>query len=147
MATIVKLKRSTTASAIPTTSDLVDGEVAINIADQKIYARNDTNIVEIANASSISSISSNLTPTATATYDIGTLTTAFKNVIFSGDLKQSVDIFTNAGGLNTAATQFVFRPNVDKRFFGEVYTNAGGLDTSAITLETQFNDNNPAYRF
>ena len=49
MATRIKLKRSTTAAAVPTTSNLVDGEVALNIADKKLYARNGTNIIEVAN--------------------------------------------------------------------------------------------------
>ena len=49
MATRIKLKRSTTATTVPTTSNLEDGEVAVNIADQKLYARNGAAIVEIAN--------------------------------------------------------------------------------------------------
>ena len=49
MATRIKLKRSTTAAAVPTTSNLVDGEVALNIADKKLYARNGSNIIEVAN--------------------------------------------------------------------------------------------------
>ena len=49
MATRIKLKRSTTAAAVPTTSNLVDGEIALNIADKKLYARNGTNIIEVAN--------------------------------------------------------------------------------------------------
>jgi len=49
MATRIKLKRSTTATTVPTTSNLVDGEIAVNIADQKLYARNGGAIVEIAN--------------------------------------------------------------------------------------------------
>ena len=49
MATKIKLKRSTTAAAVPTTSNLVDGEVALNIADKKLYARNGSNIIEVAN--------------------------------------------------------------------------------------------------
>ena len=50
MATVIKLKRTTTADNVPTTSDLVDGEVGINIADQKIYVNNGGTIVEVANA-------------------------------------------------------------------------------------------------
>ena len=50
MATVIKLKRSTTADNVPTTSDLADGEVAINITDQKIYVNNGGSIVEVANA-------------------------------------------------------------------------------------------------
>ena len=50
MATVIKLKRSTTADSVPNTGDLADGEVAINIADQKIYVNNSGTIVEVANA-------------------------------------------------------------------------------------------------
>ena len=49
MATRIKLKRSTTAASVPTTSNLEDGEVALNIADRKLYARNGSNIIEVAN--------------------------------------------------------------------------------------------------
>jgi len=35
VATVIKLKRSTTASSVPTTSNLADGEVAVNITDKK----------------------------------------------------------------------------------------------------------------
>ena len=49
MATRIKLKRSTTAAVVPTTSNLEDGEVALNIQDRKLYARNGSNIIEVAN--------------------------------------------------------------------------------------------------
>ena len=50
MATVIKLKKSETASSVPTTSNLVEGEVAVNTADQKIYVRDSSsNIVEVAN--------------------------------------------------------------------------------------------------
>ena len=49
MATRIKLKRSTTALAVPTTSNLEDGEVALNIADKKVYVRDGSNIIEVAN--------------------------------------------------------------------------------------------------
>ena len=49
MATRIKLKRSTVATTVPTTSNLEDGEVALNIADKKLYARNGSNIIEVAN--------------------------------------------------------------------------------------------------
>ena len=51
MATVIKLKRSTTASAVPTTSDLADGEIGVNITDQKIYIRSGGSIVELATSS------------------------------------------------------------------------------------------------
>lgn len=60
MSTVIKLKRSTTPSAVPTTSDLEDGEIAVNVADQKIYVRNSGSIVEVANVSSGSNTFSNV---------------------------------------------------------------------------------------
>ena len=45
MATVIKLKRSETASSAPTTSDLVVGEVAINTADQIAYIRDSGNSI------------------------------------------------------------------------------------------------------
>ena len=48
MAQVIKPKRKFTSGA-PTTSDLVEGEIAINTADKKLYIRdNSNNIVEIA---------------------------------------------------------------------------------------------------
>ncbi len=50
MATVIKLKKSEVASSVPDTSDIVQGEVAINSADQKIYVRDSSdNIVVVAN--------------------------------------------------------------------------------------------------
>jgi hypothetical protein len=49
MSTVIKLKKSETASAVPSTSDLEVGEVAVNTADQKIYIRATSGIVPIAN--------------------------------------------------------------------------------------------------
>ena len=39
--TPIKLKRSNTISVIPDTSDLIEGEVALNTVDKKLYVRND----------------------------------------------------------------------------------------------------------
>tara|TARA_B100000287_G_scaffold38005_1_gene34883 strand:+ start:1540 stop:1860 length:321 start_codon:yes stop_codon:yes gene_type:complete len=52
MATVIKIKRSETASDAPTTSDLVAGEVALNTADQIMYVRDSNgNIVKVSNFS------------------------------------------------------------------------------------------------
>jgi hypothetical protein len=52
MANIFKPKRSNTPSSIPTAVDLVDGELAVNSADKKIYLRDGSEVIEIANYSS-----------------------------------------------------------------------------------------------
>ena len=49
MATIIKPKKSETAASVPTTSDIVVGEICINVTDQKIYTRkSDDSIVVVA---------------------------------------------------------------------------------------------------
>jgi hypothetical protein len=50
MATVIKPKKSETASSVPGTSDLAIGEMAVNTADQKVYVRNaGGTVVEVAN--------------------------------------------------------------------------------------------------
>jgi hypothetical protein len=51
MSTVIKPKRSETATAVPSTSDLEVGEIALNSVDQKIYTKkSDGTVVEVANA-------------------------------------------------------------------------------------------------
>jgi hypothetical protein len=47
MANIIKPKRSNTASKVPTTSELISGELGVNMADQKIYINNGTAVVQV----------------------------------------------------------------------------------------------------
>lgn len=50
MASRIKLKRSLTQNSVPTTSDLTDKEVAINIADRTLFVNNAGTITEVLNA-------------------------------------------------------------------------------------------------
>ena len=43
--TTIKLKRTTVADRVPTVSDVVEGEVAINITDGKIWAGDGSGVV------------------------------------------------------------------------------------------------------
>jgi len=52
MASIFKPKRSTVLGRVPTTADLVDGEIGVNIPDQKVYINDDGTIKIIAQAPS-----------------------------------------------------------------------------------------------
>jgi len=56
MTAVIKIKKSETASSVPTTSDLQVGEVAVNTADKKIYVRSSTGVVEVANQSTGASV-------------------------------------------------------------------------------------------
>ena len=46
MATVIKPKRSETALAVPTTSDLEVGELAVNVTDGKFYTKTSGNSVK-----------------------------------------------------------------------------------------------------
>ena len=90
MATVIKLKRSTTASAVPTTSDLEDGEVAVNITDKVVYMRSGGSIVTVANFNSASSvdlsaIDQHILPDTTETYDLGSVSKRFRSLYLAGD--------------------------------------------------------------
>ena len=90
MATVIKLKRSTTASAVPTTSDLEDGEVAVNITDKIVYMRSGGSIVTVANFNSgsnvdLSAIDQSILPDTTETYDLGSVSKRFRSLYLAGD--------------------------------------------------------------
>jgi hypothetical protein len=89
VATVIKLKRSTTASSVPTTSDLADGEVAVNITDKKVFMRSGSDIVTIANFSDSSidlgAIDEHILPTTTETYDLGSTSKRFRSLYLAGD--------------------------------------------------------------
>lgn len=49
MSNVIRIKRSETAGAIPAAEDLAVGELAINLADQKIYSKDSLdNVIELA---------------------------------------------------------------------------------------------------
>ena len=50
MPTVIKPKKSETASAVPTTSDLAVGEICMNIADRKIYTRKSNNSIVVVSS-------------------------------------------------------------------------------------------------
>ena len=89
MSTVIKLKRTTTASAVPTTNDLEDGEIAVNITDKKVFVRNGGSIITVANfnesAVDLTSIGSNLLPTTTTTFDLGSSSKRWRDLYLSGN--------------------------------------------------------------
>jgi len=90
VATVIKLKRSTTASSVPTTSDLEDGEVAVNITDKIVYMRSGGSVVTVANFNSgssvdLSAINQHILPDTTETYDLGSVSKRFRSLYLAGD--------------------------------------------------------------
>ena len=60
MAIIIKPKRSGSSDSVPTTGDLADGEIAINTADKKIYARSSSSIVNLGTGTTASAAELNI---------------------------------------------------------------------------------------
>jgi hypothetical protein len=90
VATVIKLKRSTVASSVPTTGDLEDGEVAVNITDKIVYMRSGGSIITVANfnnASSVdlSAVDQHILPETTETYDLGSVSKRFRSLYLAGD--------------------------------------------------------------
>ena len=112
MATVIKLKRSTTASAVPTTGDLEDGEVAVNITDKIVYMRSGDSIVTVANFNSgssvdLSSVGEDILPDATNTRNLGSTDKRWAELYLSGstiNLGGSTISSDGTGTINISAT-------------------------------------------
>ena len=63
MVAVLKPKKSETASAVPTTSDLAVGEICMNIADRKIYTRKSNNSIVIVSSHVSDTVGGDLTGT------------------------------------------------------------------------------------
>ena len=95
MANIFKPKRSSTASSVPTTNNLADGELAVNSADKKIYLRDGNQIIEVANVVSSSGGISNVVEDTTPQLG-GDLDVNGSDITGTGDI--------NLTGIITATT-------------------------------------------
>jgi len=111
VATVIKLKRSTTASAVPTTSDLEDGEVAVNITDKIVYMRSGGSVVTVANFNNssvdLSSVSEDILPDATNTRNLGSTDKRWAELYLSGstiNLGGSTISSDGTGQINISAT-------------------------------------------
>lgn len=160
MSTVIKLKRTTTASAVPTTNDLEDGEIAVNITDKKVFIRNGGNIVTVANfnsATDLTAIGSNLLPDTTTTYDIGSSSKRWKDLYLAGNtinLAGATISSDGTGAISISATGATLPLNSNVLVSGVVtktialaneggepvsaipfFTNAGGLATTNTKLD------------
>tara|TARA_R100000951_G_scaffold61738_1_gene51860 strand:+ start:432 stop:2180 length:1749 start_codon:yes stop_codon:yes gene_type:complete len=140
MTTIVT-KNSSTASAVPTTSDLVQGELAVNVTDKRLFTENaSTAIVELGtNPSSLTTTTATVTGTLTAN---GTF--ASSNAVITGGSVNGVIIGASSplaitGSLITANTGFAggltgdVTGNVTGNLTGNVTGNVTGDLTGNVT--------------
>lgn len=89
--TVIKLKRTTTASAVPTTNDLEDGEIAVNITDKKVFVRNGGSIITVANFTAdaadidLGAITQSIIPLNNNAIDLGTSSKRWRDLYLSGN--------------------------------------------------------------
>ena len=83
MPVAIKIKRFETAGDIPNTSELVDGEIAVNIADKKIYVRDGSSIVTISGAD-FSAVGEDIIPDGDGTRNLGSATKRFAELFLTG---------------------------------------------------------------
>ena len=159
--TVIKLKRTTTAAAVPTTNDLEDGEIAVNITDKKVFVRNGGSIVTIANfnesAVDLTSIGSNLLPSTTTTFDIGSSSKRWKDLYLAGNtinLAGAIISSDGTGAISISATGATLPLNSNVQISGAVtktialagadgspvqavpfFSNSGGLASQNTKLD------------
>ena len=135
--TVIVTKNSSTASAVPLTSDLVKGELAVNVTDKRIFTENaSTAIVELGtNPSTLTTATATVTGVLTAN---GTL--ASSNAVLTGGTVNSTPIgattpSTIAGTTVTASTGFTggLTGDVTGNVTGNLTGNVTGNVTGALT--------------
>ena len=158
MANIFKPKRSSTSSAVPTTGQLSDGELAVNSADKIIYLRDGSNIVELANNTTttehkiLDDISSSFDGSTTQ-FTISSSSTNFLNseitnaarllISVGGAVQQPDPTQTNgfyiSGGTDLSTDpikiNFVEAPKAGQVFFGVAYGLTVSPTTAFVTSE------------
>jgi len=89
MPVAIKIKRFETAGDVPNTSELVDGEIAVNVVDKKIYVRDGSSIIEVANTSGgsidLSSVSQDIIPDGNGTRNLGSATKRWAELFLAGE--------------------------------------------------------------
>jgi len=148
MATKIVTKNSSTASAVPTASDLVQGELAVNVADKRLFTEDNAGaIVELGtnpyNFTANHNGSAKLATTATGIDVTGT-------VVADGIESSGNFAFTAADGVTISAKETVginidSDDNDSSRAFTVTSGSSGSLETLIIASEdagvTLYHDN------
>tara|TARA_S200002703_G_C3786728_1_gene242612 strand:- start:1103 stop:1804 length:702 start_codon:yes stop_codon:yes gene_type:complete len=131
---VIKLKRSNVAGRVPTTSDLEAGEVALNLADAKIFSRDDNNNIVTLNPDV-----NNITNTFSLPNDWGYVSDSEGDEYDMGLITDPNDAPENAGFNQLQAASFILNgltfPNTDG-VAGQVITTDGNGNLSFINSAT-----------
>ena len=106
MATVIKPKRSETASSVPAANSLAVGELAMNITDGKFYTKTSGGVVKEVGGAGAVTLQAVTTSGAVSTNDI-TLNGA--DLIFEGAVENAYETFLTA--VEPTADNTVSLPN------------------------------------
>ena len=128
--TPIQLYYSTTVAAVPTAGNLANGELGLNIADMKLYAKNSSGVVTLlassassTNVSSITFGSTGLTPSTATT---GAVTVAGTLATTNGGT--GLTAFTSGGAVYASSTSALTT--------GTLPVASGGTGNSSLTANT-----------
>ena len=106
MATVIKPKRSETASSVPAANSLAVGEIAMNVTDGKFYTKTSGGVVKEVGGAGAVTLNSVTTAGAISSNDI-TLNGA--NLVFEGYLENAFE--TTLTAVEPTADNTVSLPN------------------------------------
>ena len=134
MATDILIKRSTTTGAVPTTSDLSTGELAINTVDKRLFTNNGGTIVEIGTAPTSLAVTGNTsvggTLGVTGTTTLSTVSTSGAATLASGSV---------TGNFSVVGTLTVATPSNSTDAASKGYVDAAVaavIDSAPAALDT-----------
>lgn len=126
MANVVKLRRTTTIGKVPTTSDIVVGEVGLNITDKRAFSSDGSNVFEIgANVGS---------QTVGANSSVNGYLTSFVRFTTTGAISQNIDSFAIATW-RTGCYKISVKDNNANNYMAATATliHDGGVATVAVS--------------
>lgn len=139
MATKIVTKNSSTASAVPTASDLVQGELAVNVADKRLFTEDNTGtIVELGtNPSTIDINAGSIDGTAigASSASTGAFTTLTATGLTVDTNTLYVDSTNNRVGIGTTS------PAVSLHVNGGTDNQIGLIESTDATVKLGFKDN------
>jgi len=137
MATKILLKKSSTAGAVPLTTDLEIGEVALNLADRKLYSKNNSGNVVPIGAAYVATTA----PTAPAEGDLWYDSTNYILKSFNGTAWSIVGISTLSGfGVTASATELNYTTGVTSSIQTQLDGKAASSHTHTAANVTDFNE-------
>ena len=144
MASVIKLKRSSTGGAVPSASDLEVGEVAINLADRVIYSKQSGGAVVRIGEASLGNTNAFITSVQTAERSALANTNTRLAALESGGsgaLSDRIDLVnTNLTSTNTAIRALITSNDTDIATLTSrvdlVNTNLTATNTAIRALNT-----------